>query len=404
MSDRNLSFLVISDYHPSELKGAASEALNSAKIISAQLSSSVIFLSSGGSYGSFNDDSLQCYQLPRFWFHNLIADRTNRSVLARIVACLFRHLYLIRAIPFMARNRKSTFILNSIGKFFPFSLLLVLKFLRARVFLIHHDFSVLQRNKLYPNHFLEQDTILAGRDIVEKRISLKLANFSFRRSLLRLLCNSFSTQVALSGLQKYILQENGFDCRVAIAQTINQCSCTNFKKLPRKVPRLSIRILFVGRGIGKGFEELVSLVKSSSSLHLTVVGPNYLLETLQRELPSGKFLFLGELEPRMVFLTMHASDLVWARSTYFDVGPLTVLEALAHGVPVACTPLTGNSIHANKVMSSLVAPQNCKVTEEDIALIVQEWDRLKKRIIAMEYVRGLGSRNIVSMIKNWKDF
>lgn len=398
MPCNNGRVVVINDFHPFEKPGAASEALNSAIAIATIGNFHVQFFSSGKYGGKFYAGNVLCRQIQRWQIQNFFLSKSDRLILVRFLKSILRHINLGRLIPVIIKNWHSDFILHSIGTFFPFSTIAILGAFRVRVFQVHHDYSCLLPEKIYPFHFLDKEKIEASANIFEETIRLVVKNYSIRTYILRIVLNAMTTQVALTGLQSKILTANGFNCTKTLVQTVATCQCSELNEFPKEVANLSIKVLFIGRFIGKGFQELIDLIRISSSLHLVVVGSDDLLPMLKESLPDDKFDFLGKLSPIQVFSAIHASHIVWARSTYFDVGPLTILEALAHGVPVVCTPTTGNSEHARELMSSLVKPLDFIPDESYIFSVVQEWRVKQNQQKSRDYVSLLPRNAYLKMI------
>lgn len=390
--------VVLNDFHPSELPGAATEALNSAIAIASNPTLSVKFFSGGQSRNKYYADGVIFEQIKRWPLQNFLLRKSNRLIGVRFLKFAVSQLNLIRIVPIVVLNRHSVFLLHSLGAFFPFSTVVLLAAFRIKILLVHNDLTCLSRGKLYPIHFPETESIKTAQVISKETINLQMQDFSIRRLLRKIVCNSLTTQAALSRMQNDVLCANGFNCKYNLLQTIKVCSCDASNETFYRSANIKIRILFIGRPIGKGFDDLVELVRSSNQLHIVAIGSNSLLQTLKESLPKSRFDFLGRLSPSQVFSTIHKCDVVWARSTYFDVGPLTILEALAHGVPVVCTPLTGNSDHAWRVMPSLVKPLSFVASEKYICSVVDEWFFAMNMLKAKEYVASLPRDGYLSFV------
>jgi len=306
--------------------------------------------------------------------------------------------------PTIIRNRHSTFVLHSIGTFFPLSMIIILNAFRVKVFLVHNDFSYLLPEKVYPHHFLEKEKINAAIDLSKEFAQLKIEKSSIRRCILRAVCNSMTTQGSLTRLQGDILRASGFKCDNSLVQTVETCRCSEINEPTNLFVKSRIKILFIGRPIGKGFQDLIDLVQSSSSLRLVAVGSNSLWEMMTKALPDDKFKFLGRLNPHEISSAIHNSHVVWARSIFFDVGPLTILEALSHGVPVVCTPTTGNAEHARKIMPSLVQPLSFVPDERYIHDVVEEWYSGKRQQISKRYIDSLPADSYIQMMQSSSTF
>lgn len=398
MPSDNGRIVVINDFYPSERPGAASEALNSAIAIAADGNFHVQFFSSGKFGSKFYAGNVLCRQIQRWQIQNFFLSKSNRLILVRFLKSILRHINLGRLIPVIIKNRHSDFILHSIGTFFPFSTIAILSAFRVRVFQVHHDYQCLIPEKIYPVHFLDKEKIEACANIFEEAVRLVVTHYSMRRFILRVVLNAMTTQVSLTELQSKILTANGLKSTKTLVQTVATCQCSKLKDYSKIAVNPSMKVLFIGRIIGKGFQELIDLIRMSSSLHLVVVSSDHVLPVLKKSLPDDKFDFLGKLSPVQVISAIHASDIVWARSTSFDVGPLTILEALAHGVPVVCTPTTGNSEHARKLMSSLVQPLDFKPDESYILSVVEEWRVSQNEQKSKDYVNLLPKDAYLKMI------
>jgi len=397
---KKLGVVVINDFHPSEQPGAATEALNSAIRIASNGSFRVQFHYGGKISRNFYAEELFCSQIQRLRIQNFLLSKSDRLISARFLKLIIRHLNLCRFMPTIIRNRHSTFVLHSIGTFFPLSMILILNALRVKVCLVHNDFSYLLPGKVYPHHFLEKAKINASLNMSKEFAQLKIEKSSIRRYILRAVCNSMTTQGSLTRLQGDILRANGFQCDNSLVQTVETCRCSEINNSPNLFVKSRIQILFIGRPIGKGFQDLIDLVQSSYSLRLVAVGSNSLSEILTKALPYDKFEFLGRLNPPEIFSAIHNSHVVWARSVYFDVGPLTILEALSHGVPVVCTPITGNAEHARKLMPSLVQPLSFVPDERYIHDVVEKWKSGKRQQKSKKYIDSLPADSYIQMIQS----
>jgi len=80
------------------------------------------------------------------------------------------------------------------------------------------------------------------------------------------------------------------------------------------------------------------------------------------------------------------------------------LEALSHGVPVVCTPTTGNAEHARKIMPSLVQPLSFVPDERYIHDVVEEWYSGKRQQISKRYIDSLPADSYIQMMQSSSTF
>lgn len=379
--------VVISDYHPAEIPGPGTEALNCAKHLALSPHFSVTFMSSGLVDRTYCDFSMTVTEICRNKLQMKLFKRSDRLKVVKLAKFALRQLITIRLFVKLIKYRKAEFVVHKVGDVFSRSIILFLVFMGKKPILIHHDFSYLGNKKLVPESLCETAILRSSSEIVGSGISLAMRKISRRAKVFRRILNSTTKQIALSELQAAIFNANGFNILKNIPQSVDLCSCS-ISSMEKK-EQSQIRIAFIGRGIGKGFEELVALAKTSTKIHLRVAGPNYLLDWMKTQLPISRYSFFGAVPYKSIPEVLHACDLVWARSQCFDVGPLTILESLAHGVPVVCTPLTGNSTFARLTLPSLVQPSDWKITEDYLQQVLIDWNEKKCFTIAKHLLSSL---------------
>jgi glycosyltransferase involved in cell wall biosynthesis len=111
---------------------------------------------------------------------------------------------------------------------------------------------------------------------------------------------------------------------------------------PRARPAsASDTVLFVGRLTPeKGIELLIRSWQevAGAGMRLVVIGDGPLYEQMRSLAPSS-VSFLGRLEPSSVSEWMLASRAIVVPSTWYEVQPLVILEALAAGLPIVVSSL-----------------------------------------------------------------
>jgi hypothetical protein len=246
---------------------------------------------------------------------------------------------------------------HQIGNVFPYTIFLVLRILKIpRVFTLH-DFGVLVPRKLFPEDLLcgsdnanilllqSQKDSKVGQLLVKKTIKHQL--LYFRSYIYRVVLLKGAIVVAISELQKFILESNGFRINSVIGNGINKCDCGITDT------RVKNTLLFAGRLTGKGFNHVVDLVKSCSQLQLHIAGKIELLNEAQKLLNPDRYKFHGELSHEEISKLLHKVEFTAVFSDCFDVYPSLLLEAITHGSIPLTYPTVGNSNFARQISSNL---------------------------------------------------
>lgn len=110
-----------------------------------------------------------------------------------------------------------------------------------------------------------------------------------------------------------------------------------------RTPAIPPNVLSGGRLVRrKGFATLIdAMAMVARPFHLSIFGDgpliSPLIEQMQREL-RGRGDMLGYV-PRNVLLSMYRNADVFVCASLYETGPITVLEAMATGVPVVCSDM-----------------------------------------------------------------
>ncbi|MEU5842236.1 glycosyltransferase family 4 protein [Rhodococcus sp. NPDC047139] len=130
----------------------------------------------------------------------------------------------------------------------------------------------------------------------------------------------------------------------------------------------------------KGHRVLLDAVAEVPGLHLDVAGAPFpgdepFLEELRRRADRpdlrGRVTFLGVVDPADVFAVW---DVLVSASTSPEAGPLGVLEAMAHGVPVVGTDHGGTAEYLSGGAGVLVPPGDVKALAAALRWILDEPD------------------------------
>ena len=128
----------------------------------------------------------------------------------------------------------------------------------------------------------------------------------------------------------------------------------------------------------KGHRVLLEAVAEIPDLHLDVAGVPFpgdepFLDELKRRADRpdlrGRVSFLGSVDPADVFAVW---DVMVSASTSPEAGPLGVLEAMAHGVPVVGTDHGGTAEYLAGGAGVLVPPGDAKALAEALRRILAE--------------------------------
>lgn len=147
-------------------------------------------------------------------------------------------------------------------------------------------------------------------------------------------------------------------------------------------------ILFVGRlhpikGIAYLIEAMNTIVKKNPKARLLLIGngeERQNLENLVKELDLAKYVnFIGKVPNEKVLEYMIASD-VLVLPSLSEGFPLTILEAMACGLPIVATKVGGiPEIVKNGEGGFLVEPQNTAEISEKVLMFLEN-DELRERI------------------------
>lgn len=295
----------------------------------------------------------------------------------------------------MRINPKLVHIHGLGGRTVPtFAIPLIRCLARKKVVITHHGFSPLNGGaKLYPNELISQSVPeIDVRDRAPKRFlrtsSRKLSKSSFINELMLKLTifsvNRANLNIAISPLQARIFNDFGIRVDEIIPNLCSPCACMTIESTQTNKFDDSriVRVLFMGRPIGKGLERIARLAKGDSNIHLMVAGhdesDNYIRLL---GIPSSQYSFLGYLDKKSLYPLIHEVDIVACLSECFDNFPTVALEALYHGSIPIVTPCTGVSEMLASIHHQLVWPIE---SENDSVILKTLISNQAKILLAIE--------------------
>lgn len=296
------------------------------------------------------------------------------------LSILFRFFYGVKLILLLLRLEPEYIVVHKVGTVFPYNTLVFVRLFSKKCFIVHHDFMLINRGKIYPGDLRQNRREIACYEAFLKDGEFKLGkgprkDLGLTRRYIR-----GHTNFVYNAFQKSVMESNGVPIQFVTKQLVDPCSHKNIAYRPRASDN-TIRILFVGRSIGKGLQDAFRLLESNEIFSISIISEPYTETLIPTMLKNSRVNFLGPKSQAEVFAEMHKSQIVFARSNCLEVGPLTVLESLAHGIPVLCSPYSGNSEIANKVDSRMIYFDNEDNPACRIINLVDSWDApiMKKR-------------------------
>jgi hypothetical protein len=262
--------------------------------------------------------------------------------------------------------------IHQIGNVFSTILVLLLRSTGKPVIWTLHDFSFLNKNKLYPKDIGFQSKLYSlhsggSNEFDSPKIKLRVSNWRiFLRSLYFRIISIGTILVPISGMQKVILESFGFKTSVPIGNGVDKCTCINQSYRDTKA------ILFAGRLIGKGLSHLIQIIKNSNSLRLVLAGDEFLLEQAREELSDRQFEYHGRCSSDQVAALIHKVGFVAVLSDCFDVYPSILLESVSHGAFPITYPSVGNSQIALQIHPRLLLPYGEHLGEHELEEILKD--------------------------------
>ncbi|WP_230534030.1 glycosyltransferase [Microvirga roseola] len=135
------------------------------------------------------------------------------------------------------------------------------------------------------------------------------------------------TFIAMTEFSKALFVANGFDERQIV---VKNHSIADPGEEPRPRGR---RILFVGRLSPEKGADLLCRIAAQIDAEFAIIGGGPEFDALSRSKPHNLTL-LGPLPREDVFTQMRMATAVLVPSRWYEIGPLTILEAFATGTPV----------------------------------------------------------------------
>jgi len=299
--------------------------------------------------------------------------------LSTILSAIVRLVYGVRLTFVLLKLKPRIVVVHKIGFIFPIHVLLIMKLFFKNIIIVHHDFMFIHKGKVYPANLKISPLSLNDYDTFLSENHFQLIHGPRKDLILvRNLTRKF-LNVTYNQFQKNLLINNGVSVDFVTRQTIEECRHDQFKYQSRQIDN-RIRILFIGRSVGKGLDKAFEILLANDIFSLTIISELYTQELIPPELRESRVKFLGPKSQEEVFQEIHNSQVVFARSNCLEVGPLTVLEALSHGTPVICSPFSGNSEIAYQVDPNLISFEDDLDISHRIIELVDSWDsKLMKR-------------------------
>lgn len=251
---------------------------------------------------------------------------------------------LIKLLWIITRRKIDIVNLHNLAMKIPLVIIPITKILGKRVVVTCHDYTAIYNRKLYPSDLSRGSGKSDLTKILEKPILT-----------INKLCLQLADKVVyLSELQQKHYVAFGFHQGVVIENKIQSCDCPEFSETRLLEEAQTNHILFLGRRIGKGLDQLVQWIARQDTFKLRLAGDSELVEVAKHYLESNKFQYLGNLSPREVAKVIHLSEVVYVVSDCLDVFPTTVLEGIVHGTPVLTSSNCGNAHLVERVASGFV--------------------------------------------------
>jgi glycosyltransferase involved in cell wall biosynthesis len=364
--------LIVNDFHPSELPGAATIAHNYHKALMKKNDSRYYCGTKKTFLPQQDNEYFLGFSLP----DNLLKMKVFRKVNQYFSKFFITFSFVAGVI----NNRPDLIWFHQIGQKFAFITIILVKFLGVKTIVTFHDFGGVKKGKLYPRHLGLSDgdvdswvTQQLDGNLVKSKIDSHQFQTNFRkytskqlirRFYIRALSSYFADQLLyISKLQQTIYVSFGFATGRVISNPIEPCNCSLVEEDP-VIEKKSI--LFAGRAIGKGLEKIAHAV-SLTDFELHLAGKIELLYRAQVYLSPEQIVFHGEVSRDELFLIIHRMDLVCVPSICFDVYPTITIEALSHGTPVL-THRTCGGVDALPPGSLYVQPYHLPIDLVELSL------------------------------------
>jgi glycosyltransferase involved in cell wall biosynthesis len=141
------------------------------------------------------------------------------------------------------------------------------------------------------------------------------------------------------------------------------------------------RILFVGRLIKqKNLFSLLEALKGIKGVYLVIIGKGYLKEELMHKVEEYEInvKFIDSVRNEDLPIEYNKSEL-FILPSLFEGNPKVLLEAMACGLPVICTDVTGiNSIIKHNINGFLCNPDSMDINNAILTLISD--DKVRRRL------------------------
>lgn len=354
---RSRPTVVLNDYFPAEMAGAANIAFEFALLASKE--SPAEFWC--GSKATDTFEQIENLTIRKFMVNSKRESKRKDSLALRLINEIFPNRGFLWVLKNLIFHRPAVLWINQIGLRFPRSIFLVSNLLRIRTIVTVHDFTYIIPRKLYPRDLSLNDYQVDA--FVKKILSGNVKNlrlteqrfhqvFRIRLYIMRQILNTATCLVFISDLQKRIYEGFLFRSGIVIPNGVSECSC-----LTKSSKREPDSVLFAGRSAGKGLENLISRINTSNFILHLAGGPE--LEIIaSTHLDSSRFIYHGSLAQRELFELMHKVSFVSVMSECFDVFPSVSLEAIRHGALVLCSRTIGSADLVEQFSSFTVLQYN----------------------------------------------
>lgn len=315
----DIQFLFVSDFHPSKIVGGApaiaEEYFQTLKIRNIQ------------SY-FYSASELK---LPFRFKSKILKYRRNSSTIRLLTNLITSTIYCAKFI-YAARAIRPRYIwIHSIGNKIPIFSLYLLSLLQFKFFVTLHDFNAISRQKIQAEVKGNQLVpIIPSRfkDKIYQRINIG----ALRRSLF---C------ATLSRHQSDIFKSMGLLNLKSIPNGVELCEHKYLKK--NQLDFSKLKILFAGRGYGKGIPELMRALETqdNTNVEIYVAGGPELLNYIDVKHLNKKVFYKGRLPREVLTSFIHEIDIVIVNSQYFDPYPTVGLEGIRHNALVITSESSG---------------------------------------------------------------
>jgi glycosyltransferase involved in cell wall biosynthesis len=318
---------------------------------------------------------------------------TRRFKLGRSLEVIFQPHSIIKMLRVVLRVKPDLIHIHGLGgAMTPLLLIPLFSRLRCITLITHHGFSSLNSGaKLYPSeasrigefNFSEmtRKAMVNSTDSVSVSFTEKLFS-KLRMKLVAKLINFASVNIAISKMQSEIFATFHIRVDYIIPNSTSICSCEILvKNESGSDSNQEIKILFLGRPIGKGLERIVELAKSSDHVHVFIAGYSESeLVVKSIGLPHSKYTYLGYLQKADLYPLFHDMHFVACLSTCFDTFPTVAIEALTHGSVPIVTPSTGVAEFLHDIHPYMVWPMNSELDFNYLSLAIKERPQILKAI------------------------